>query len=301
MISSIVNYFVVIKPVYNTDNFKLPDVSTIVVGASHSATAIDTAALKQITNLAKSGEPLFFSYYKSKMLLTNNEDIDHLVVAISPIHIGKYADEHIFSNSSGSRKFVMDYFFLIDETNDPFINKYSLDYVIGISKFKLGVPFSYMSDLKVTLNYYTSQFTHSDYAFWGGVESLDGNHIEESRQLEKSNFYYVGENSSIRSSKIGVESIRRLFSLSEEYDVKVTVITTPMHPYFRSLTPPNIKKEFVGLIDNLVLQYPNSSYYDFSSFELDNDDYLDGDHLNKQGAAKFTGYLRTLGLLDSDG
>jgi lysophospholipase L1-like esterase len=156
-----------------------------------------------------------------------------------------------------------------------------------------------MGDMRLLFNYYLKSPILNDYAFIGGVESYEGNNIAQSLQIAKAKFYFFDKLNNVEVSELGKESIKRLFRLSEELNIKVSVITTPMHPYFNSLIPNMIQEEFDQLITDLLITFPDVDYFDLSSFQLQNNDFLDGDHLNSNGASKFTEKITSLGLFDA--
>jgi len=154
ILASIIGKYFFVGPVYNPALFKFEDsTKTVIIGASHSATSMDTDYIEGALNVAMSGEPLYFSYYKAKALLKNNPQIKDVIVAISPIHVAQYSDKYLFQGNAGSRSSAMSYYYLIDDLSDPLINKLSSDNIIAYLKFHWGLPFNYMSDLKVVVNY----------------------------------------------------------------------------------------------------------------------------------------------------
>jgi hypothetical protein len=302
LVSLIGKYFFV-TPVYNPELFKFNEsTNTLIIGASHSATSMDTDYIKNALSVATSGEPLYFTYYKAKALLKNNPQIKDVLVAISPIHVAQYSDKNLFQGNAGSRANVMNYYFLIDDLSDLLINKLSSDNIIPYLKFHWGLPFNYMSDLKLVLNYYTNNVNYTDYSFFGGEERIKGNHIEKYRLREKAKFYFYDENDKINASASGVEVIHRIASLSKQFNVKLTIISTPMHPYFIKQIPNKIQEKYDKTIKSVQQKYTNIRFIDLSDFQINEDNFLDGDHLNSKGITKFSQYLveKHLGTIIDD-
>lgn len=299
-LTSITFKLVVINPVYDKSIFKLDkSIDTLVIGASHSATAFNPKYLSNTENVSKSGEPFFFSYYKAKVLLANNPQIRNVVVSISPIHLSKYAERQLFQGNAGSREYAMAYYFLIDNISDNLIKHLSSDNILSFMKYKLGVPFNYMTDLKVTYNYYTNNIIYSDYAFWGGYEAYNGSHLAPELQKDKSDFYYFGDDNKLEISMKGELMIRQLATLVDEYPIKLKIIATPTHSYFRTLTPEQVNKHYFSLLNELADLNANITFHDLSDFELDNDSYLDSDHLNSKGGIEFSKFVEKAGFLKS--
>lgn len=291
-LATVIGRYFFIMPVYNPALFKLEQsTNTLIIGASHSATSFDTNYFKDSLSVASSGEPLFFTYYKTKALLENNPQIKNIIVAISPIHIGPYSERNLFLNDSGSRKFAMNYYFLIDDINDPIIKKISSDNIISYLKFHWGIPFNYMSDLRPVFNYYTNRIKYTDYVFFGGVERVRGNHIEHDRIKKKAKYYFYDKANQSKPNEIGIENIHRIASLTKQFDVKLIIVSTPLHPYFIKQIPEEIQESYDRTIEDIQDQNKNITFIDLSHHFLDDNKYLDGDHLNLEGEIAFSQFF----------
>jgi hypothetical protein len=82
-----------------------------------------------------------------------------------------------------------------------------------------------------------------------------------------------------------MEVIRRIASLSDQFNVPMTIISTPTHPYYRSLTPVLIEQKYRSLIGEILAKHYNIIYYDFTAYALSESDKFDAEHLNTSGAA----------------
>lgn len=290
--ASLIGKHFFVGPVYNPALFKFEDsINTLIIGASHSATSMDPDYIEGALNVAISGEPLYFTYYKAKALLKNNPHIKDVLIAISPIHVAQYSDNYLFQDNAGSRSITMNYYFLIDDLSDPLINTFSADNIISYLKFHWGLPFNYMSDLRVVLNYYRNNVNYAEYPFYGGVERIEGNHIEKERITNKAKFYFYDENGQANASDTGVKIIHRIASLTEQFDIKLTIISTPMHPYFIKQIPEKIQQKYDETIKSVEQKHTNIKFIDLSNFPINEDKFLDGDHLNVQGSAEFSQFL----------
>ncbi|MBL4703259.1 MAG: SGNH/GDSL hydrolase family protein [Flavobacteriales bacterium] len=287
--SSLIGRIFFVSPVYNPNLFEFKDtINTLIIGASHSATSIDPDHIEGAISVALSGEPLFFTYYKAKVLLSNNPHIKDVLIAISPIHVAQYSDKNVFQGNSKSQNKAMNYYFLIDDFSDPLINQFSSGNILGYLKFHWGLPLNYMSDLRVALNYHRNTIDYSAYPFFGGVERIEGNHTEKDRITEKVKYYFYDENGKANASDFGAEVTRRIASLTEQFDIKLTIISTPMHPYFIQQIPENIQQKYDETIKSVLQHYPNVRFIDSSAFPISEDQFLDGDHLNAQGLEKYS-------------
>jgi len=132
---------------------------------------------------------------------------------------------------------------------------------------------------------------YKEYEFFGGVERVEGNHIENDSLIDKAKYYFYDENEHVNVSKTGVEVIHRISSLSEKFDIKLTIISTPMHPYFIKQIPEKIQNKYNETIKAVQQKYTNIKFIDLSDFQISEDKFLDGDHLNAKGIKEFSKYL----------
>lgn len=280
-------------PAYSAENYQIDAAGdTLIIGASHAATALNPDHLDGAISVARSGEPLFFTYYKTRQLLASNPGIERVIVALSSIHVCGFADYSFFSGNSASRIQSMNYYPLLDDEKDPLLPIFSADRLLSFLKYKVGVPFNYMDDTKVVLKHYTGSLQPNDFRFFGGFESFDETHLESAEVLEKAAFYFYGDDDVPVLSEVGRESIRRLFTLSESHDVDVFVIRTPEHASFWRATPQLCQDEYLDVVETGARENERVQFYDYGKLELPDDHFLDGDHLNQVGSEVFSKLLQ---------
>jgi hypothetical protein len=291
---SIIGSKFLIKPVFTSDLLRLnSENSTVIIGGSHGATGLKPDLLTNTVSIANSGEPIFFTYYKTKALLKNNQHVKKLILTLSPIHISQYVDHLFFTGNSGSREYVMDYYMFVTPTLDseqspiPFL---SSDRILGILKYDVGIPFNYMDDIKVIYNYYLGTFNLNAYRYSGGFTLKEGSHLSDD-MLRKKLEYYFSDKLISETSDIGKEYINKIIDLSIKSDIELIIVSTPMHHKFQKEIPKNISYEFNEMIKEFQLRSPKITYLDFRSFSIDDQLFFDGDHLNKKGAKYFTEVL----------
>ena len=163
--------------------------------------------------------------------------------------------------------------------------------LISYLKFHWGLPFNYMSDLRLVLNYYRNKIDYTVYPFFGDVERVEGNHIEKNRITDKAKYYFYNESDQVNVSTLGVEFINRIASLTEQFNINLTIISTPMHPYFIQQIPEEIQQTYNKTIKTVLQNYVHIKFIDSSHFPINEDMFLDGDHLNVRGLAKYSQFL----------
>ncbi len=179
----------------------------------------------------------------------------------------------------------MKYYKFIDDETDPLIPLFNSDRVLSYLKFKAGIPFNYLDDLKFILKNMLGTISYKDFDYIGGWSPQLSNNISRKSIETKARFYFYDENREVNVSPIALESIRRIFSLSSS--VQVIVINTPKHKIFRQHVPKKIKQKYDSIIENAI-DNGQIQYIDYSDFVLNDINFYDGDHLNKSGSDIFS-------------
>lgn len=293
-VSAVVGRLAYQGPAYSADNYVIEAPGdTLIIGASHAATGLNPDFLEGAISVARSGEPLFFTYYKTRQLLASNPQIRRVLVSLSSIHVCGFAEYSFFSGNSASRVQSMNYYPLMDDEADPLLPRFSADRWLSFLKYKVGVPFNYMDDTRVVLKHYTGGLQPSEFRFYGGFESFEETHLDPAQVSEKAAFYFLGDAGAAALSDVGMESIRRLLGLSDTNDVEVVVVRTPEHPRFRQATPAVCQDGYVRLITDRAEANNGVRFFDYGEYALPDDHFLDGDHLNRRGSEVFSALLQT--------
>ncbi|MEO6819297.1 MAG: hypothetical protein ABI266_06075 [Ginsengibacter sp.] len=80
-----------------------------------------------------------------------------------------------------------------------------------------------------------------------------------------------------------------IVQLAKRKGVKVIFFTSPLSTYYREAIDKNLVDKTNVFMESLVSKYDNCQYFDLSQDASFNDeDFYDGDHLNKIGSKKFT-------------
>lgn len=289
--ASLANYFFLIKPIFSVKNYKFKqDIDTIIIGASHAACAFDSKKIENSLIIAQSGEPIFFTYYKLKILLEQNNCIRNVILTLSENSISKYQDHRVIMNYDGSKDLFFNYFHLLNQSGKNYLNKFSGNYIQANLKYSFGLPLSYNRDLILFIKFYFGKLHFSDFEFSGGPEdSSDEVHLEESLISKKINLYfYDGNNGNYEVSPIAIKHIYEIAKLCKNKSKKLFVFKSPLHDKFNKLIPQFYKTEYKNIIQELISINPTIVYGDYSDLKLPDSFYLDGDHLNKYGKNEFT-------------
>lgn len=287
---SVSNYFLLIKPVYNSSNYKLDNnIDKIIIGASHSACLFDEKKIENSAVVAQSGEPIFFTYYKLKHLLEQNKGIKKVILTLSENSISKYQDHKVVMGKNGSRDALFKYFFLLDQNGKKYLNWFSGDVLLANLKYCFGVPLSYMRDLKVFVKYYSKKLNYFDFDFAGGSESNGTDvHLEDSLIVDKINMYFYNDSNEFESSKIAIDHIYKILQLCKDSSIELFIVKPPHHEKFINQIPEYYKQEYDELIAQVKLKHSEIYYADYMNLTMPDNYYLDGDHTNKFGKTYFS-------------
>lgn len=287
--STVIGKSVLIGPVYDAKIFRLDKkIDTLIIGASHAVAALDPQFFAGAESVARNGEPLFFTYYKIKNLLEHNRNIKTLILAFSPVQISKYHDYLFVSGMPECRANLMDYFFLMDDSGRRYFQKFTPEYIMVSAKYDFGLPLSFVDDLRVIGRYYTNRINYRSYKFWGGYHGVSGAHVEERIINKKIKYYFYGNDASFKESQTAIEHFKKMVQLCSEKSIRFIMVNTPKHEIFRKKTPAFYNLKHHSIIQEILGAYPQVRYYDYSSLYLPDDNFFDGDHLNRKGGQKFS-------------
>lgn len=283
---------IVLEPVYETQQYFLSkETHTIFVGASHAACSFDPKQIPGSENIARSGEPIFFTYYKLRKVLSDNPQIKRVYLSFGPIHISKYQDINVFDTNSNSRNMYLDYFFLLNEKDYRHFDWYNEDFLVARSKFNFGLPLSYLRDLKLTFKLHRGTLTNSSFNFWGGQILSNEVHLQPEYIDKKIKLYFYAGDELVGLSPVAIDHFRSIVQLCKEKNVQLMLVRTPLHKSFAGKVPEYYNREYELLVTDILAKSENIIMVDYSGLELKDEFFLDGDHLNATGSAYFTKLL----------
>lgn len=293
IVTTVIYKSVIIDPLYKLKSFPIDkSVDTIFAGASHTACAFCPEYYPNSINIGRSGEPVFFTYFKLQKLLNDNKQIKQVIIAFDPIHISKYQDNLMYKNTSNSRNTYLDYFFLLHSKDYSSLQSYTEDFYISWLKYELGIPFSYLRDIKLSYKEVKNIIKNSDYNFWGGQEKKDEVHLDNKHLAKKIAVYFNFPESDNKFSETSIQSIEAIASLCDQKRIKLTLIRTPLYKKFSEQIPKIYTDKFSTIINSITKKHKNVACYDLSNLNLPKNIFLDGDHLNTDGSKIFTSYIK---------
>lgn len=269
----VLNILIVILTERYLITFEIPkNKTTLFIGDSHIQCAINDTILTNSYNFAQAGSGQFYTYLKLRKIIEENQQINKVVIGYSFIDIAKSRDgwfngdkikyklsPHLFLFSMGDFYDIM-----ISNPKEVILNTYRVC----------------MQGVNHIIIYWFSDIPLSS---WGKFKTSQLNKLEEAKkniQLE-GNLKYNGTS---------VENIRYL-SKSYQYllskNIDIILLNTPVHPLYNEHLNAYVDRYF-ALTKEL---FPSAVLIDHSSFQLQNEFYLDLSHLNSKGAKTYSMFL----------
>ncbi|RKY18467.1 MAG: hypothetical protein DRQ55_13285 [Planctomycetota bacterium] len=271
-------------------------VQTLLVGASHAACAFNPEvlsgdALGQVVSVARQAELMLSTDAKLEALLDDNPGVRRVILAVSPIHMATWQDEHLFGRSPHSRAQIMDYYPLYGEHTRALLPLSNPDVLLAALKYDFGVPFNYTDDTGLYVRHLLGQMQPQHYRFWGGYTPPGGTHVAQrwADFVIKKYFYEDGEVGGV--SELAIQSLERLAQRVHERGIQLVLVDTPAHERFRVAIPERHKLAYAALLKDLVERFPTIRIVNHADMALPDEWFYDPDHLNRGGGEAYSAIL----------
>lgn len=261
------------KRVYSKINLEIDKNSKYyVLGHSHSACSINDSIATNLINLSDSRESYFYTYYKLKYILNQNIKPEHVFIEFSNNNISEQMDDWLFSGTILSK--YLSYFSLVDYEGKYFLLKNVPKSFINSSflSFRKSIPKIF--DKKISFDAVRG-YVRLDYSI---TDSLIRN-----KAYLKSNENYNFKN----LSETNIKYLEKIIYLCSENNIKISLMRSPLNKHYLGL-----QNEALFLTELKRISNENKvGFYDFSTFQIDKDEFVDFQHLNYKGATKFTNHF----------
>lgn len=262
----LVTFSLLIYCISKVIDYKLnPGITEIYIGDSHIECAVNDSLLNSGKNVSTNSESFYFSYYKLKKLVEENQNIETVYLGLSYHSLSNYYDQ--FTNGEYSPSVSPKYFYVL-----PVIEKFRLGYwnLKNLSTFIKGV-------LSESYRYLFKDVTFSS----GGYSNNFTNTMASKTSMEKRlEFQYYTNKKLHDFSEINLLYLSKIIELCRTNQIDLVVLSTPLHPYYKSKVP----VIYINKLNEIVNIY-NLKVIDFSDLTLSDSCFIpDGDHLSVKGA-----------------
>lgn len=248
----------------NIENYKFEDkTNKLIAGDSRTQYSINDELVNNSKNISQNSEGLFYTYYKLKILLTNNRHIDTVFLGASFHTFSSYYIEIQKKPDVSGR-----YFFTL-----PIEEQISL-----LTDTKNTLPliqYALREGIKNQFYNITDTTLLGGYDCYSSPIKINDSLVNERIQFQ---FYtFSGENELYEEN---VLYFNKIAELCREMKVALIILNTPMHEKYISKVP----LKFINILNELASEN-KLNVIDFENIALNNNDFLpDGDHLQESGA-----------------
>ena len=268
-------HFLIFKLILSDNNYYKVDqhITTLVLGDSHTETAVNDGISENIKNLSFKGESVFFTYYKLKKIFEANSHIENIVLGFSYHSLNQFQD-------SKFQSLLYEYIWLLNSD--------------GVHMMDFSV-----SNMRMLLKNINSRFYDRLMASLKGVEfkllgggnrQLEIDKLSEATSKKRIQKHYI-QDDGVTAQGYSVLQQRyfdKIITLCVERGVRLVLLNTPLHSSYYSNVPNQFIDEYYAMINALKLRYPNLLLnLDYYNLVASNQLFYDGDHLNSKGSSYF--------------
>ena len=248
-------------------NFELHgDYNYLMLGHSHAEAAYNDTLIANFKNLATSGESYFYTFYKLKMLLEQNENLKTILIEFTNNQINQNMDKWIWGDKYIS-KFYPKYGSFLDFKATGILLKNNVSSLIN--------NFSVLQErnLRMTVS--------NNYNFInqiGGYVHYIGNNLEKAKIQQEERVNNIIYNGNEPISEINIQYLTKIIALCKDKEKEVIFIRSPQ---YKKLNPPISEFRFLKIYAE---QFAEVKFIDFNNFQIPDSGFKDYEHLNYLGA-----------------
>lgn len=261
-----------------------PAIKGLILGDSHSECALNDSLIVGLRNFAQSGESYFYTYLKTKKIVSHNPQIKVVFIEFNNGQIISNMDNCIWDSEHLSNKFPK-YAIALSVSDYYLLFRKNLEELINAQAVTIRESFSLL---------FKEDRTAFD-ANWGEYKNLTNDATEKLDLLE--NISLTQDTSLIKTSSANISYLEKTIALCHSLNIKVFLVRSPVHKKYKgSLNELSFKKVYNE-------HFSEEEFLDFKDFPIDNSQFADIHHLNFHGATKFSHFFNDLiegGLLNND-
>jgi hypothetical protein len=243
----------------------------VFIGDSHIQKSIDPSKFKQTINIAQVSESFYYSFFKLKYLIDQKIQIKSVYFGVGYHSFSSYYDKYTFGKFSEDIR--ARYFYIL-----PFSENLSF----GVNHFKTVLDFSKSLISKNSTFHAANDLNHT---FLGGHTNFFVNFkLDTSFIKRRAKEQYYNENRLCKISQVNSSYFDSIVSICKRNNIKLTLVSTPVHPYYDKCVPKFFKNYFLKKckMSGCKLILFDSKHFTDDCF------YRDGDHVTKKGGQKIT-------------
>jgi hypothetical protein len=247
----------------------------VLFGHSHSECAFNDSLISGFKNLSHSAEPYFYTYQKVKKVISQNNQVETILIEFSNNQIDEKMDEWTWGYKYMSNMFPQYASFMDPADLELLFNKNPKDFINCVSILARQNIFR-----AVTLNY----------SFSGSIGGYLKINNPKPLELNNKALSLTKDTVSKRTvlSITNLKYLRKTIDYCRQKNKNVFLVRSPQHRGYEYMKNEKvfmtIKKTYFQDVD----------FLDFNNFPLKDDEFADLGHLNFKGASKFSDYVNKL-------
>lgn len=252
------------------------DIQYLIAGDSHVRQTFNDKNIKHCKNIAQNSESYYFTYFKLKKILTNENRIKTVFLGMSYHNFSGYIDDFIFGKYSGA--ISKNYFFIM-----PIKEKIHLAFYNGNESINF---------LKGLLTTSIKNFLSHEKSFVGAYHNVFVNSRSNLKSIDKriKSQYFITENRIYQPSDFNIKYLYKIIDLCKSKKVNLICVNPPLNEKYLEKIPVfylNYYRTFIRKNNIQVLEFPK--------VELNSSCFIpDGDHVSVKGAEKCTKELNDI-------
>ena len=269
---SIVSVIIFLQTYNATDKIKLDEnIHTLICGDSHTETALNDSILQGSINISQSSQHYFYLYNVLKKLLKNNPQINTVIVGFSFHSLSSFYDDYLFQEEFSKHMYTR-YFSILDVHSLFFL----------LTKNFPGVANDFNNILK-SINKNTKVRDLERYQFIGKFYDSDRSNKNDSTIMNAISIHYYNNGKEQAFSDYQETYLGKIIELCREKNINLILMNCPVSNEYKAKIPSKFIENYYGFSEahkDIIL--------DYHDFQLPEDHYGDGDHINKKGSILFS-------------
>jgi len=273
--------FFPINFIYNKRVEKLTlggNISTLICGDSHPMCALDDKIIPDSINISLSAECYYYTYYRLKKILNNDNDLKYILLGLSFSNFGENRDNRIYKTEEIKNMYPK--YFLILE------NREKLDL---LKKNPNGLLKSTPYILKSAITTFFKPNKYANYPFWGCFHDSKNTNLSDENIKAAINRHYYNNNFDLLQgfSALQLEYLLKIIDLCNKNNIRLYLINTPISNEYFSKIPEKFINHYYSIVKKLKFS-KNIRILDYHNYQLPQNCFGDADHLNSNGAKIFS-------------
>lgn len=254
---------------------------TLVIGSSHTQTAILPDSIPALLNISNSSETLYYTYNVLNTLL-KNYDIkpDNIILDMPFSSLSSGMDIYLRDNQMYSKYLPA----ISDRETTPIFYKNSSFITYWLIERSGSLTFD---KLKLFFNtFIRHKSALSDLLpYCGTFYASDKSNLREKVAKDAIKLHY--DTGGQIKSDIQAEYLKKIVQLCKERKMHLFLLNTPLHKMYMDRIPAEFLDSYYSEI-NQYISSDNVDFWDYAHFTLPDSCFGDSHHLNLKGAQLFT-------------